>query len=69
MKIHKGFNRAEIAERYYRKLGKFTTRQQAAKNFDHLKYYDVDLIGQIMLEIYLEAFGRVVYQQKNIKKL
>lgn len=54
MKILPAYNVAEIAERYYKKLGKFTTREQAAKNFHLLKKPDRNLVSWIIDEIYHE---------------
>ena len=53
--IHPGLNNSEIAERYYKKLGKFTTRNQAKKNFGALKKPNIKLVIQILEEIYEES--------------
>lgn len=52
---HSAFNKTEIAERYYKKLGKFTTRDQAKKNFGALKKPDPKLIAEILDDIHIEA--------------
>ena len=52
--IHDAFSKAEIAERYYRELNKFTTRERARKAFIALKKYDKEIIKKIMKEIHRE---------------
>lgn len=53
--IHKALNKTEIAERYYKAKGKFTTREQAKKNFNLLRRPDIQLIAKIIKEIYRES--------------
>jgi len=53
--IHKAYNKTEIAELYYKKLGRFTTRDQAKKNFSLLKHPDAKLIAEILDEVHKEA--------------
>lgn len=58
--IHKAFNKAEIAERYYKKLGKFSTRAQAVKNFNLLRHPDKGVLLAIFKEVMAE-------QKQNLK--
>lgn len=51
MKPHHALNIAEIAELYYKKLGKFTTRRQASKNFLALKHPNRKILDEIEKEI------------------
>ena len=52
-----GFNKTEIAERFYKAQGNFTNRDQAMKNFSlkKLRYEDKKLIESIMDEIVEEG--------------
>lgn len=65
--IHKAYKQIEIAERYYKKIGKFTTRDQAKKNFGALKKPDPKLIAEILDDIHREAkeLLRIVGEEKE----
>lgn len=52
--IHKAFNKTEIADRYYKELGTFTTREQAKKNFSGLKNINIDILNHVLKEIWVE---------------
>ena len=51
MKIDSKLNFAEIAEIYYKKVGKFTNRENARKSFMRLKNPDPKAIAEIQQEI------------------
>ena len=54
MNLHPAYNKTEIAERYYKRLGTFTTREQAKKNFHALKHPDKFIIYEVLHEIHEE---------------
>lgn len=58
--IHKAFNQTELAELYYKKLGKFKNREQARKNFRVLVKYDKDILTEI--------FDQIMSEQKELLK-
>lgn len=53
--IHKAYKKSKIAERYYTKLGKLKSYNQARKTFESLKTPDIELIDEILDEIHKEA--------------
>ena len=67
--IHTGFNKAEIAVRYYQKQGKPKTRNQAKKAFQNLKYYNKGLIAEVMKEIFEEAFEELGSKMNSFHNL
>ena len=65
--IHKAFNKSEIAKRYYKALGSFTTREQAKKNFAGIKNYNFDVLNHVLNEIWNEQQQLLGNSKKIIK--
>lgn len=54
-----GLNKTEVAKRYYKKLGKHSSRQQSKKNFYLLKNPDRSLIMCVVYEICFECLSNI----------